>query len=131
MISNGAGSDITMGYVNAGCPQGCLGNYGAAQTTYPLDADSPSKSPLAQSVKVAVTVSNGIMSLEFDRDLLTTTVVPNVPQTVLWAYNPSVTAVTSDAVFQKHYSNTRGTALVSFNAIGVQVGVFISQQCVI
>jgi hypothetical protein len=121
MISNGAGSDITMGYVNGACPQGCLSNYGAAQTTYPPDTGSPSKDAQTQSTKVAVTVANGVMSMEFDRLLSTTTVDPAVAQTVLWAYNPSASAVTSDTVFQKHLSNTRGQVTVLFNAIGVQV----------
>ena len=39
MIGNGAGADITMGYVKpgTGCAGGCLNDYGVTQVTYPPD----------------------------------------------------------------------------------------------
>ncbi len=125
MISNGAGSDITMGYIDAGaCSAGCLGNYGT--TTYPAETGSPAKSATTTSVLVAMSLSpQGIMTMEFDRPLASTGVVLSVPRTMIWAYNPSPSAVTSATVFQKHLSNTRGTAMVTFGALGMQVRCFL------
>lgn len=80
MIANGGGSDITMGFVNAACPQGCLANY--APSAYPSDSGNPSPVTTVSTL-VNVSLSGGIMTLEFDRPLASTIINPAVPTTVL------------------------------------------------
>ncbi len=117
MIANGAGSDITMGYRNSGCPGGCLANY--APSVFPADSANPV--PVATvSTLVNVSISNGIMTLEFDRAISSTIVNISSQTTIIWAYNPDANAVTSASVFQKHPPNARGSTSVTFSGIGVQ-----------
>ncbi len=123
MISYGAGSDITMGYVKSEeCALGCINSYSAR--SYPPEGGTPTLDATRSVTLVHAQVVGGQLLLEFDR-LLDTGVAgdipinPSVPQRVIWAFNPSPAAVTSDVQFEKHLPDTRGVASVLFSSVGV------------
>lgn len=125
MIASGDGSDITIGWVNPGaCVDGCLASYSAS--VYPnenLDESVPKDADQSSSTLVNAEVDgNGIMLIEFDRDLNTGVggdhiIDVDAETTVIWAYNPSPGAMLNDAgtSFEKHFPQTRGSSVITFS----------------